>query len=45
MDETLVVLIKLVLLAGHIIEEWFVGLILPIYKKKEEISNSDNYWK
>ena len=42
MGDALVGLFNLVLVTGYIPEEWSIGLIVPIYKKKE-VSNPDNY--
>ena len=34
----------LILSSGLIPDEWFIGLILPLYKNKGDINNPDNYW-
>ena len=43
MGEALVGLFNLVLSTGQIPEEWSIGIIVPIYKNKGEMSNPDNY--
>ena len=43
MAETICLLFNLVLKTGHIPEEWAIGHILPIYKKKGDPTDPDNY--
>ena len=41
--ELIVKLFNLILRTGHVPEEWSIGLIVPIFKKKGSKFDTDNY--